>query len=329
MISLLLSAAFSWIALRAGGLRQPILALSTIKWVPLFLLCWSTLQSRKPKRLMILAVGIEIVIGFSGYFSSFKSVLFLLLIITAGTASDRPKLPKVELSVALMITLLLVAFWQAVKVDYRNYLNQGTGQQVVLIPFEQRMRFLGRSALRVTPERMAEGIIDGVKRLGYTHFFAHSLRNVPKSIPYQNGALWIGAVKHVFMPRILFPDKPALDDSQRTSYFTGLRVAGARQGTSISIGYIGESYIDFGSRMMLIPILLLGYLYGWIYAFFVKRDATQLVGFSIATSILLFSAILVEASNIKIVGGLTTSLLAFAALQTVFQDRFLQKVVSR
>jgi hypothetical protein len=329
LVSLLMSTAFIWISMRAGGLRQPILALSSIKWVPLFLLCWSTLQCRKPRRWMTVAIGIELVIGFSGFFSSFKSVLFLLLIVTGGTASDRQRLPKAELGVVCVITLLLVAYWQAVKVDYRNYLNQGTGQQVVLVSFEQRMKYLAKSFTKVTPTKMAHGMIDGVKRLGYITYCAHALRTVPKSIPHQNGGLWLGAVKHVFMPRILFPDKPTLNDSERTTYFTGLRVAGARQGTSISIGYIGESYIDFGKRLMLIPIFMLGWLYGWIYRLFVCRDPGHLIGFAVATSILLFSAVMLETSNIKIVGGLATAVIAFGLLLVVAREWFLQKVLHR
>ncbi len=329
LISLVLSVGLVWLSLHAGGLRQPIAALASIKWVPLFLLCWSTLQCQKPKRLMIFAVGIEVVIGFSGFFSSFKSVLFLLLIVAGGTASDRPRLPKMELAIVALLTLLLVTFWQAVKIDYRNYLNQGTGQQVVLVSFDQRMRFLARSAKNVTPEKMVDGVIDGVKRLGYIYYFAHSIRNVPKSIPHQKGELWLRALKHVFMPRILFPDKPSLNDSERTNLFTGLRVAGVKQGTSISIGYIGESYIDFGKWLMFAPIFVLGCLYAWIYRYFVYQDPNHLLGFAVATSILLFSAILIESSNIKIVGGVTTSVIAFAFLQIFAREKFLHKVLSR
>lgn len=329
LCTLVVSLGLTWLSSRAGGLRQPILAISSIKWVPLFLLCWSTLQCRKSRKWMLAAVSIEVIIGFSGFFSSFKSVLFLLLIVTAGTSSDRPKLPRFELGVVCAITLSLVVFWQAVKSEYRRFLNQGTGQQVVLVPFDQRMEFLAKSFTRVTPKKMLDGIGEGVKRIGYIHYFAHSIRNVPKSIPHQNGSLWVGAVKHVFMPRILFPDKPQLDESSRTAYFTGLRVSGRREGTAISIGYIGESYIDFGKWMMAIPIFLLGMFYGGIYRYFVWKSSFHLIGFAISTTILLFSAIMLETSNIKIVGGVTTSLLAFWFLQFVASERLVGKVLAR
>lgn len=329
LISLFLSIAFTWVAFRAGGLRQPILAFALIKWVPLFFLSWTTLQCDKPKFFMLLAVLIEVAVGFTSYFSSFKEVLFLLLVVISGTASDRPKMPLSRLAIVGIGTLLLVTFWQAIKFEYRGFLNQGTDQQVVLVSLEDRMKYLAKATTRVTPEKMVEGFIEGVDRLGYIKFFAYSMRNVPRVIPHQDGKLWIDTIKHVFMPRIFFPNKPVLHDSIKTNYYTGLNVADHTKGTSIGIGYMGESYIDFGPWFMMIPVFLLGYFYGRVYRYFVTRDHYHLSGFAIATAILLFSAMLIETSNIKLVGGITTSLLAFGTLQVVARDRFLAMMMDR
>ena len=53
--------------------------------------------------------------------------------------------------------------------------------------------------------------------------------------------------------------------------YTGSRVAGTEEGTSIGIGYMAESYIDFGPIYMFVPILLLGVFYGLIYRYFIAR----------------------------------------------------------
>jgi hypothetical protein len=327
IVGLIASLLFTWLSHRVGGLRQPVLALASMKWVPLFILCWSTLQCGKNKNLMLLAVGIELVIGFTGYFSTFKNVLFLLMIVVVGTSMDRPKLLKGQLVVLAVVTLLLVTYWQAVKVDYRNYLNGGTGQQVVVVSFDKRVQYLLGSVTRVTPHSMVEGVEEGVRRLGYTTYFGYCIRNVPRSVPHQNGKLWIGAVKHVFMPRVFFPNKEELNESARTNRYTGLRVAGQRQGTAISIGYIGESYVDFGRWLMFLPIFLLGYFYGWIYKYFMLKDPDHLIGMGIATAILLFSAILIETSNIKLVGGVTTSFLAFSVLLWFGREKLIRFLV--
>src|SRR5205814_3724135 len=109
-------------------------------------------------------------------------------------------------------------------------------------------------------------------------------------MPYENGRLWFDAVKHVFTPRAFFPGKGIIDDSARTTYYTGVLVAGLEQGTSISIGYMGESYIDFGPIGMFVPIFFLGLLYGYIYRLFAKHARYKVIGLAVATSTLLFSA---------------------------------------
>ncbi|MGH7192692.1 MAG: hypothetical protein ACREJM_04055, partial [Candidatus Saccharimonadales bacterium] len=145
---------------------------------------------------------------------------------------------------------------------------------------------------------------------------------VPARKPHQKGELWLDAIKHVCMPRALFPNKRVVNDSERTNRFTSRNVAGADQGTSISIGYMGESYIDFGPVGMFVPIFLLGIYYGWIYRWFVRRAANPLLGMAIATSLLLFSAHLLESSNVKIVGGAMAGLLMLAVLQAIAGARF-------
>src|SRR4029077_6417558 len=110
----------------------------------------------------------------------------------------------------------------------------------------------------VTWDNFLDGMDALIMRISYVNFFALATENVPGRIPYENGALWRGSVVHMFMPRVLFPEKPILDDSERTRTYTGMNVAGSEQDTSIGIGYVGESYIDFGPIGMFIPIFLLG-----------------------------------------------------------------------
>src|SRR5205823_12744106 len=122
---------------------------------------------------------------------------------------------------------------------------------------------------------------------------------------------------HVFTPRFLFPDKPALDDSERTRLYTGLQVAGMEAGTSIGIGYVGESYVDYGPLGMFAPIFLLGALYGLINRFFVTRTRYKLLGSALAVSILVFNAYEIETSNIKLVGGVIAAALVAIVIYKV------------
>ena len=111
--------------------------------------------------------------------------------------------------------------------------------------------------------------------MSYVQYFALTMVNVPTSMPYEHGALWAGAIRHIVTPRIFFPNKAVLDDSERASLYTGMAVAGAEQGTSIGIGYMAESYVDFGPIGMFLPILFLGIFYGLMYRYFVIVSRTH------------------------------------------------------
>jgi len=157
--------------------------------------------------------------------------------------------------------------------------------------------------------RFIDGMDALVMRISYVNFFALTIENVPSRIPYENGALWKASVTHMLMPRLFFPDKPMLDDSERTRTYTGMNVAGIEQDTSIGIGYVGESYIDYGPIWMFAPIFLLGVLYGVINRFFITATRYKLLGSALAVSVLVFNAYEIETSNTKLLGGVITALL--------------------
>src|SRR5437763_3280459 len=90
--------------------------------------------------------------------------------------------------------------------------------------------------------------------------------------------------------------------------YTGVQTASSEQGTSIGIGYVAESYVDFGPQFMFLPIFLMGVFYGLIYRAFVTQSRYALLGTATASAILIFGAYAIETSNIKFVGGNVTVL---------------------
>ena len=196
--------------------------------------------------------------------------------------------------------------WTAVKTDYREFLaNEGTANGEA-IPMERKFGKLADLVESVTWDNFTDGIDALILRVSYVNFFALTLENVPARVPYENGELWGGSVMHVLTPRFLFPDKPALDDSERTRLYTGVQVAGTETGTSIGIGYVGESYVDYGPVGMFAPIFLLGLFYGLINRFFITAAKYKLLGAAMAVSVLIFNAYAIETSNIKLVGGVVS-----------------------
>ncbi len=306
---------FTFASERIGALRQPLLAFASIKWVPVVLLAWVTMQNRRNPTMLVFVVMCEVIFGFTGYFSTFKNVIFIVLLVGLGMVVDRGRFRAGPVLVSVLVMVPLIGFWQTVKTDYRKFLNQGTGQQVTLIPVQERIGFLIKAIEKVEAQGMVKGLATATERLGYLEYFAITLAVVPNRVPHENGNLWMGALMHTLMPRVLFPDKATLNESERTSKYTMMTLAGEAQGTAISLGYPAESYIDFGLGGMFLPIFFLGLLFGWTYQWFSSQGPYYPFGNALATSILLFSAHQLEMSNIKIVGGVVVGIIAFAMAQ--------------
>jgi hypothetical protein len=100
--------------------------------------------------------------------------------------------------------------------------------------------------------------------------------------------------------------------------YTGVVVGAAEQGTSIGIGYVGESYIDFGPRGMFLPIALLGMFYGMIFRVFALNSKNALIGMAAGAAILVFGAYTIETSNVKLVGGNLCAVIVFGGLYLLF-----------
>ena len=310
------------------GLAQPLLALGALRWMMAYLLVYSVISQRRCYGRLIFAVGLEVVSGFIGFFSGFKSIFYIVLIALPATGMAIKGWRLFPTMILALLVLGFSIFWTAIKPDYRDFLNQGTGQQVVRVPVEQRLAKLGKLAVSMTPATLEQGFEDLILRVTYVHYFDLTIQNVPANVPYERGQLWWGCLKQILMPRLFFPHKPALDDSARAAYYTGTAVTSAEEGASIGIGYFGESYIDFGPVGMFAPILLLGIFFGLIYRLFISRAGSKIIGFAIAVSILLFNACEIETSNVKIVGGAVCVCLVMAMFLK-FGERWLWNVLTR
>jgi hypothetical protein len=304
------SSAVNFISFSESGLTQLLLAIASLRWFVVFLIAWSGFRYRQ-FRILAICVGIaEILIGITGFFSGFKTVLFLMLVVYGGTSTRVSRLLRPQVLILLSLILILTTYWQGIKSDYRNYINLGSRTQTVQVSLLERLAYHGEAISKFDVEEIKNGFASGLDRLGYIQFFAGAIKTVPNIVPYQNGRLWYEAFANL-APRFLFPSKPIIDDSIRTNAFTGFRVAGMDQGTSISIGYVGESYIDFGFPVMFLPIFILGYFWGWLYQFLARVGYHPLLGMAAATTLLLNLAIYFESSNLKLVGGAISSGLVY------------------
>jgi len=308
-----LSTLLGLIAFIIAPIQQLLIATMTIKWVLLYMVAYTFMQKEGPQPLLWFAVALEFCTGLLSFFSQYKTVFFLLLVVTLTTRNFW-RFRRVIVAVLICAVVLFASIvWSAIKVDYRKFLNQGTGQQKLEAPVAKRLGKLNELVSNLDQRGFERGVDALMARVTYIYYFSMVMRNVPEPIQFENGKLWGEAVRHVIMPRLFFPNKPAIEDSVRTRLYTGLWVSGAEQGTSISLGYMAESFIDFGPVKMFIPLLFMGAAYGLIYRYFAFKSKIKMIGFGIATSLILFTASNFETSNIKLLGGILVACVVMAA----------------
>jgi hypothetical protein len=260
---------------------------------------------------------LEVVVGFSGFFSGFKQVFFVLAVayLAIGLRVSGRRIAFLSATGTTVIALAIV--WMTVREDYRYFINAGTGAQVVKRTMESRFNKLTELISEADSENYLKGAERLVERIAYVDMFAYVLKRVPASIPHENGRLWGRAVRHVLMPRVLFPEKARLkSDSELTMRYTGLMLASEGQGTSISMGYMAESYIDFGPLGMYVPIFMLGLLWGGMYRYFLSSGSPRIVGHAVAVTVLI-NANQFEMQSTKLMGGMLMSFLVMALLLMV------------
>ena len=301
--------ALTAIAFSVPALTQLCFGIASLKWALVFCLFYCVLQQEKEYHFAAFVLTIELLVGFLGFFASFKTVFFVLFIAFASVANRYP-LRRCLTSIGVMIiAAMLCATWTAVKMEYREFLNEGSGKQEVTVDIKERIYKLSDLVFAVDTPHILNGFEQMLLRISYVSYFAETTEYVPKIAPYEHGALWSAAIQHVLMPRILFPSKAELDDSEVTVKYTGLAVAGKDQGTSIGLGYMAESYIDFGPVFMFLPIFMLGLVQGLIARICLRRAAYQLLGFCMSIAILLPLAESFAEAEAKILGGLIYSLI--------------------
>jgi hypothetical protein len=326
LLFFLISTAADVFAFAVPSFAQPIYGLTTLKWVAIFILFYSVIQKKSGYGFLLVALLIEFSIGLVGYFSGFKGVFFVLLV-AALTSQALRRRQLAAITVIAGVLFITGVVWSAIKQDYRDFLNQGSGQQEITVSLEERGAKLSDLIGDFSWTSFNNGLDSLVLRVSQVNLFALTMINVPDSVPYEKGGLWADAVRRIFTPRFLFPNKPIADDSERANLYTGTEIAGAERGTSISIGYVAESYVDFGPVLMFLPIFGLGVFYGLIYRFFALRTSQRLIGASIAVAILVFGAYTLETSNLKLLGTNTAAVIVIGGLYFSFGgalDRWLR-----
>lgn len=289
----------------AAGFAQPLLVLASIKWAFFLILTYAVWAQRAGYRLVwLLVFGFEFALSLGGYFSSFRLVFIFAFLGLMGAGAKLRPAQFLSLALLAAVAIFLGTIWTAIKVDYRNYVNQGTRAQVVLVNRTQQMQRIVELSTKLSSNDLLVAVESLGDRIAYTQYFGAAISYVPRIRPHTDGAITFDGLSRPFMPRLFFPEKTAIDESAHSSEFTGLELSGMEQGTQISIGYVGDAYIDYGRFGMIAALFVFGLILGLFYRRMTEGSNTRGIIGGALSSVLMVEVAGIGNGGLKVLGGL-------------------------
>jgi len=212
--------------------------------------------------------------------------------------------------------VVLAVFWTSVKTEYREYATGGSESQALQLSLSDRAEYmLGRVA--------SIGEIDWgltskalLERLAYVDITGLVINVDQAGSERSSMRQWSDAFSHVLRPRFLFPDKEALSDTEVYIRLTKADLLeNMRGGTSISVGYMAENYVDLGFPGMLVGVFAVGLLVSGVIRFFFSFDVPWMVRQGAALAyVYAICASGLEVSLPKILGSTVTFAVAYGLI---------------
>jgi lipid-A-disaccharide synthase-like uncharacterized protein len=317
------------VATMTGPARQILLAFADARHAGLFLLAyWCILRGRSLGLLAVVSV-VEIAVGFTSFFADFRETVLILLFAAAAARSKLHFRGFLIMGLAAALTFGLAVFWSGIKHNYRDFLNQGTDTQTVDRSMSERLGYVADAADQFNSNQLQTGLRALAERESYIDILAATLEHVPTYVPHENGQLLGNSLLNIVKPRIFFPDKPETpDDSIVSTRYTGIRFDMAWN-TSISIGYLGELYIDYGKTGAVIGAFCMGLLAGWMYKTMRAYGGIPLLFTYALISALMLQFAIFESDLVRLLGAVLTVFFACLVLQRMVAPQVLLALIAR
>lgn len=299
-----------------SGFAQIIVSLINIKWFFFLMVGFQVILKKKMQREFILFCALEFAVGFLSFFSDFKTVFFFLGFLSISFLIKVNVRQVIVLLISTFLLFFLAVKWTSIKGDYRKFLNKGSSTQNVGVGKEEAFsKLIELSGGKSDFDKAAADFLD---RLQYTYHLAKTMDRLPDVLPYENGDNIGRILSFVLTPRILNSDKAKLEPSVKATKYTGIAYLGARSGTSFSLGYFADCYIDFGYFGMFIPLLILGFIFGSSYFYFIRNSSQNFVFNYAVVGAMFMEFHAFEMDGTFLLGRLFATLLTFLMLRFFF-----------
>jgi hypothetical protein len=306
------------VAFVVPGLSQVIFSFVNIKWFFFLLFGFQVILKKQMVKQFGFFILLEFSLGLFSYFSDFKTVMFFGGFIAIVFLTKVNFRQIVIAAIAIYCLFYVGVVWTSIKGEYRSFLNQGSNSQNVSVGQEDAMNKLVELTGNQEEGSFDASAVSFFERLQYTYHLAKTMDMIPATMPYEYGGNIAGILEYVTTPRIINPNKPAYEASKKASKYTGISYAGAKQGVSFSLGYFADCYIDFGYYGMFIPLMILGFIYGSTYFYFVRRSSPNFIFNYAVVGAMFMEFNAYEADGTYLMGRLFATLVTFFVLKLFF-----------
>ena len=171
---------------------------------------------------------------------------------------------KVRSSFILMAAPLLIII-QSVKHEYREETWTGKRESGIGLFAELAEK---NQEKENDPFAESDGVIRTVGRLNQGWHLGMVLKRVPAKEPFSYGEDLLSDLEGIILPRIFYPDKKIIGSQDKFEKFTGHTLVG---GTSMTIGVLGDFYINFGRWGSFIGLFIFGAIMARLFYWFIKK----------------------------------------------------------
>ena len=282
----------------------------------LFCLLWLTiLRQRQGYGYGVIVLVVALVPRFISTQSSFKELIFMLFVVLLAEFRPWIKGPaqrswhrRIGATVLAIFVLLVAAgaVWEgAIKPKWRTFDAEGS-------PMDKLEAFVDVTESATAESESQSWLQDLIRRVSSITQFALVLNRVPAVVPHENGQLTMRAIKHVLVPRILYPEKENLGtDSWLAEEYAGLQVG---EDTSVGIGYMAEFYVDWGIAGLWPCLIAFGVFLGLAYGLIFLLSPSYPIGAALVIVPFMNNFITFEASFPKLLGGFIMNVVVLLVL---------------
>ena len=175
---------------------------------------------------------------------------------------------KLKISMVLIGILFLTVF-QGIKEEYREIVwnnNVSFVEKLVLISGFVNFNSIKASANSDLTNN--KSFLKTIHRLNQGWQTSMVMDHVPRRVPFEYGKALANDIFSSILPRFLLPNKRSVNDYKHFNYYTGYSL---NSQTAMTIGVIGDIYLNFGFFGSIFVLFFLGMFFSWFFNWFFRK----------------------------------------------------------